>query len=88
MGDIPEAALTAAAVAIHDADCPDTHCSGPALGHCYRLAEAALGAAGPHLLAAERERIRQAIGQHSSACSRGVHVPWNVIERALEGSDG
>ena len=46
----PEAqdpALTAAAVAIHDADCPDRTCSGSALGHCYKLARAALGAAAP-----------------------------------------
>jgi hypothetical protein len=34
---------------------------------------------------AERERIRSIIGPSSSRCSRGVHVPWSVIERALEG---
>ena len=55
-----DAALTAAAVAIHDADCPDTHCSGAALGNAYRLARVALEAAelfitGP-AVAAERER--------------------------------
>lgn len=38
-------AITLAAVAIHDVDCPDTSCSGVALGHCYRLARAALEAA-------------------------------------------
>ena len=55
----PEAAVTAAAVAIHDADCPDTKCSGAALGHATRLARVALEAAAPHIRAAERERIRQ-----------------------------
>ena len=54
-----DAALTAAAVAIHDADCPDTHCSGAALGNAYRLARVALEAAAPHILKAERERISQ-----------------------------
>lgn len=63
--DLRAAALTAAAVAIHDADCPDTHCSGAALGHCYKLARAALEGAAPHLreqaAAAERAKIRQII---------------------------
>jgi hypothetical protein len=40
----PEA-LTAAAIAIHDASCPDQTCGGAALGHCYRLAGVALEAA-------------------------------------------
>jgi hypothetical protein len=53
VADIPEDARTAAAVAIHDVDCPDRHCSGSALGHAYRLADAALGKAAPLLLAAE-----------------------------------
>jgi hypothetical protein len=56
---IPEEAVTAAAVAIHDADCPDTDCSGSALGHSYRLARAALNAAAP-LIAEEALRDARA----------------------------
>ena len=58
MTDIPPDARTAAAVAIHDADCPDRTCSGSALGHCYKLADAALAAAGPLIRTDERERLR------------------------------
>lgn len=38
-------------------------------------------------VAAEREHIRGVLGSSSSQCSRGVHVPWSAIERAL-GGDG
>lgn len=63
MTDVPAEAVTLAAVAIHDVDCPDTHCGGSALGHCYRLAEAALTAAAGVLrnhqgATTERQRIR------------------------------
>ena len=47
------------------------------------LATAILEAAAPLIVAAERERVRQALGGQSSYCSRGVHVPWNAIEQAL-----
>ena len=56
MSDIPEEVRTAAAVAIHDVDCPDTRCGDAALGHAYRLADAALAAAWPHFVAAAEER--------------------------------
>ncbi len=52
MTAVPPGAITAAAVAIHDADCPDRTCSGSALGHCYRLAQSALEAAAPLIAAA------------------------------------
>jgi len=67
---VPPEAITAAAVAIHDADCPDRTCSGSALGHCYKLASVALEAAVPLIVAeavaplmatAERNRIRQRV---------------------------
>jgi len=59
MSEIPQAAIDAAAVAIHDADCPDTRCSGSALGHAHRLARLALEAAAPHVAAAQREADAQ-----------------------------
>ena len=58
---IPEEWLTAAAVAIHDADCPDRTCSGSALGQSYKLARAALEAAVPFIAAAERERVLEEV---------------------------
>jgi hypothetical protein len=56
VSDIPREILTAAAVAIHDTGCPDRTCSDAPLGHCYKLARAALEAAAPLIAAAERER--------------------------------
>jgi len=47
MTAVPPGDITAAAVALHDADCPDRTCSGSALGHYYRLAQDALEAAAP-----------------------------------------
>jgi hypothetical protein len=73
MADTPDEVLTAAAVAIHDVDCPDTHCSGSALGHCYRLAEAALNAATPLITAAERHRIRELAWMHNATYSVACH---------------
>ena len=49
------------AIALHDAECPDRHCNGPALGAYYRQADIALEAAAPAIAAqaaaAERARI-------------------------------
>jgi hypothetical protein len=61
-----DATLTAAAVAIHDADCPDTTCSGSALGHCYRLARAALAAAEPVIRRDERDQCIQMAEQDAA----------------------
>jgi len=69
MSEIPQAAIDAAAVAIHDADCPDTRCSGSALGHAHRLARLALEAAAPHVAAAQRE----ADAQLAEAEARRLH---------------
>jgi hypothetical protein len=72
---IPPEALTLAAVAIHDAECPDRTCSGPALGHCYRLARVALEAASPVLIAAEvSARVAE---QHA------VHADLALLLRVL-----
>ena len=65
---VPPQAITAAAVAIHDVDCRDDRCSGSALGHCYKLARAALGAAAPLLAAAERETIARLAEQSEAMC--------------------
>lgn len=46
---LPERAVTLAAVALHDAECPDRTCSDAALGAYYRQARIALEAAYPHL---------------------------------------
>lgn len=48
---IPEASITAATVAVHDVDCPDRKCRGPALGYSRKLALAALEAAAPVIAA-------------------------------------
>ena len=66
MTALPPEAVTAAAVAIHDADCPDTKCSGSALGHAHGLAQVALAAAAPHIRAQVYAEIRQlAIDKHA-----------------------
>jgi hypothetical protein len=110
VSDHPRAALDAAAVALHDADCPDRHCEPVAMGAYYASAQRVLDAAGPHILAeaaarlkaaiageataictetaleavaTERARLLALLGEHSSQCSRGVHIPWSVIERVL-----
>lgn len=54
---VPELAVTLAAVALHDAECPDRHCSGPALGAFYRQARIALEAASHAIRADEREAV-------------------------------
>lgn len=72
MADYTPETLTAAAVAIHDADCPDTHCSGAALGHAYRLAEAALAAAAPAIQA-------QAAAAERTACVAEIFAYANDV---------
>jgi hypothetical protein len=61
-GDTPPAAIEAirhkVAIAMHDAECADRHCSGTALGAYYGMADVALFVAAPLIAAAERERIR------------------------------
>lgn len=52
-------AVTLAAVALHDAECSDRHCSGPALGSYYKQARIALGAAAEAIRADERDRLTQ-----------------------------
>jgi hypothetical protein len=66
----PAESLTAAAVAIHDVDCPDRTCSGPVLGHCYKLAEAALNAATPLIAAAADERAEAEAAFVARQCRR------------------
>jgi hypothetical protein len=61
MTDVPEAILMRGAVAIHDADCGDQTCSGSALGHCYKLAAAALTAVVPLIRAETREQSAQGL---------------------------
>jgi hypothetical protein len=52
------------AIALHDDDCSDRHCSGPALGAYYRQADIALNLAAPWIAAAERETIARLAEQH------------------------
>lgn len=51
-------ALTLAAVALHDAECSDRHCSGPALGAFYEQARIALGAAAEAIRAPIESKLR------------------------------
>jgi hypothetical protein len=70
--EIPQAAVDAAAVAIHDADCADQSCSGSALGHAHRLARLALQAAVPFIVAAEQERMQRYLNHQDAAAGRGL----------------
>lgn len=72
---VPEKAVTLAAVALHDDECPDRHCSGSALSLFYGRARVALSAGAEAIRADERERSRpgfqQAIdrvGRLAAAC--------------------
>lgn len=82
-----DAALTAAAVAIHDADCPDTHCSGAALGNAYRLARVALEAAEPHIreaVQAEDDRaIAAAVGAAIKETRKQVYAEIRQLATEL-----
>ena len=78
----PEAAVTAAAVAIHDADCPDTKCSGAALGHATRLARVALEAAAPHI----REQIASRMEVLAANYPADVFSPEGTSRDAISGA--
>jgi hypothetical protein len=62
-GPVPAGAVQAAAVALHDLECPDRSCEPQVFAHCFQQARAALEAAWPLLAqqatAAERAAIRQ-----------------------------
>ena len=71
--------LDRVAVALHDAECPDRKCSGPALRAYYRQADIALGAARPAIAAqaaaAERERIRELAISENAIVFRAAPAP-------------
>ena len=59
MADIPQAAIGAAARAVHAAQHPWATCHSEPLPQHIEAATAAVDAAAPHLAVAERERIAQ-----------------------------
>jgi hypothetical protein len=84
----PEEWLTAIAAAIHDVDCPGTHCSGAALGHCYRLARAVLDRLAP-LVDAEREDVHdlgyiQGVSEGTAAERERVRGHLTALASELE----
>lgn len=86
-GPEPDAAPTAAAVAIHDTDCPDRTRNGSAVGHCYRLAAVALESALPAIRSAEGERIRQPAIEHDAHVAVRRFEPFDVAGHAPYASE-
>ncbi len=87
MTAVPPEAVTAAAVAIHDAGCSDTTCSGAALGDAYRLARVALDAAEPHIRAQVYDEIRQLMNDNHAHYDCDPHYGVPAADLIGDGDD-
>lgn len=92
---VPEEAVTAAMVAIHDVECGDRTCNGSALGHYRTLALAALGAAQGAIRVDERRQVvalirweAQDYRRHSEAYSQSAGLALENLARVLEPDRG
>jgi hypothetical protein len=64
----PAEAVTLAAVALHDAECPDRTCGGAALGVYYWAARITLEAAAEVIRRDERDRVRRLAVDTGATC--------------------